>query len=911
MKIFDPQLTGSIEVKNPISGSVTTLGSVIALGSDSSLTGSFTGSFKGDGSELVGVTVDSGSWDGIFTGSAAISGSLNISGAEAIQLTVEKRIRGQYYSVYNSTASTYAGYLITSGDFEDDATTDLGLAAGTGRNIRFYTSNNSTEKMRLTTGGNLGIGTTSPDSYFVRGGGLVVDSADAGSNIVILNDNNTFGSLFFAKGSTGAEKYQGYVEYEFNGDTLTFGTDRVQRMQLNSTGLAMPDSGHIGCESDTDLLTLASGELTVGGNLGIGINPSTKLDIKGVAGSPATSGTTQNGIFRIQNTTNNNTLDIGQIAGSPNGTWLQATDSSDLSVTYPLLLNPVGGNVGIGITNPNTALTIGAGTLTIRYASGDSSGLKLFQATGDVSTISNHYAGDIAFNTASTSQKMIIKNSGVVGIGSTGVYAGTTAILNLEGSGIALKNNKSGGSNNNWSYIQNTGTASNSDINFYTGNNESALNLSHTGIATFSADIIPKGNTRNISFQGSTTTNTNAQIQYDQLNDNAGQLFFKTANSAALATRLSISTDGVSTFTKQWGANLPILKAGNTVNNIATSTYDTVVIQADDVTSIRIREYNSGGNQEMGLSVGDNNASITSTQNLRFYTGATAGSSIYNGGGGIQALTIASTGLATFQASVQEKVKLVASSNEYLSLSFANNSSTTQWELGKDNNNGLFFYRANGGSDTGFKLNITSVGFTKIKANGGSSFDTGTYNEILNNNNTSGATALIIGNNAGSATNNSSSTTLLCADAGGDRLKIQGNGNVINVNNAYGQISDVKLKENIENATPKLADLLKVKIRNFNLIGRDTKQIGVIAQELEEVFPSMVEESIDWEKQEVTDEEGNVTTNQVDSGTVTKSVKYSVFTPMLIKAIQEQQTIIESQKSLIDGLTTRIETLER
>jgi hypothetical protein len=37
--------------------------------------------------------------------------------------------------------------------------------------------------------------------------------------------------------------------------------------------------------------------------------------------------------------------------------------------------------------------------------------------------------------------------------------------------------------------------------------------------------------------------------------------------------------------------------------------------------------------------------------------------------------------------------------------------------------------------------------------------------------------------------------------------------------------------------------------------------------------------------------------------TSTKSVKYSVFVPILIKAIQEQQTII-------DDLKTRIETLE-
>ena len=38
-------------------------------------------------------------------------------------------------------------------------------------------------------------------------------------------------------------------------------------------------------------------------------------------------------------------------------------------------------------------------------------------------------------------------------------------------------------------------------------------------------------------------------------------------------------------------------------------------------------------------------------------------------------------------------------------------------------------------------------------------------------------------------------------------------------------------------------------------------------------------------------------------GTTTKSVKYSVFVPMLIKAIQEQQTLIES-------LTARLTALE-
>jgi hypothetical protein len=130
-------------------------------------------------------------------------------------------------------------------------------------------------------------------------------------------------------------------------------------------------------------------------------------------------------------------------------------------------------------------------------------------------------------------------------------------------------------------------------------------------------------------------------------------------------------------------------------------------------------------------------------------------------------------------------------------------------------------------------------------------------------------------------TTNSSYGFLQCSrDGVSDVLFIYDSGNVVNTNNSYGAISDAKLKENIVDASPKLADLMQVQVRNYNLIGETTKQLGVVAQELETVFPAMIEESPDR------DAEGN------DLGTTTKSVKYSVFVPMLIKAIQEQQALI-------------------
>jgi hypothetical protein len=223
-----------------------------------------------------------------------------------------------------------------------------------------------------------------------------------------------------------------------------------------------------------------------------------------------------------------------------------------------------------------------------------------------------------------------------------------------------------------------------------------------------------------------------------------------------------------------------------------------------------------------------------------------------------------------------------------------------------NNENSSGFIRFNtAGSE---RMRITSGGFTKASTNGTYFGPSSSYHEIVNNNNVSGDRCLVIGNNAGSNTNNTSSFTFVVADAGNDRLYIYGNGNVVNQNNSYGSLSDIKLKENIEDASPKLEDLLKVKVRNYNLIGEDTKQIGVIAQEIEEVFPAMVDESEDFEEVEVPqlDEEGNevlneegevVTTKErVSKGTTTKSVKYSVFVPMLIKAIQELKAEIDILK---------------
>jgi hypothetical protein len=149
------------------------------------------------------------------------------------------------------------------------------------------------------------------------------------------------------------------------------------------------------------------------------------------------------------------------------------------------------------------------------------------------------------------------------------------------------------------------------------------------------------------------------------------------------------------------------------------------------------------------------------------------------------------------------------------------------------------------------------------------------------------------------ATNDANNTTEgfflgYSSGAGANRIIIYSNGNVVNANNSYGPLSDIKLKENIVDATPKLDKLMQVRVVNYNLkTDPQLKQIGVIAQELEQVFSGLVDEHSDK------DAEGN------DLGTTTKSVKMSVFVPILIKAMQEQNQIIEELKNRIIALENK------
>lgn len=98
---------------------------------------------------------------------------------------------------------------------------------------------------------------------------------------------------------------------------------------------------------------------------GIGTTaPVNKFEVVTASADPANTGATANGNLRLGPISGTHVLDFG-LSSSATYAWLQARSKSAYGTTYNLALNPIGGNVGIGTTNPTARLNIVGGGMRI------------------------------------------------------------------------------------------------------------------------------------------------------------------------------------------------------------------------------------------------------------------------------------------------------------------------------------------------------------------------------------------------------------------------------------------------------------------------------------------------------------------------------------------------------------------
>ena len=251
--------------------------------------------------------------------------------------------------------------------------------------------------------------------------------------------------------------------------------------------------------------------------------------------------------------------------------------------------------------------------------------------------------------------------------------------------------------------------------------------------------------------------------------------------------------------------------------------------------------------------------------------------------------------------------------NRFVSLSFVNGgsyqaeASINLMQTGNYEGDFLFKFRAGGGSsDWRRRFRMTSAGMMGFNTNpnrylhvqgrtDGGNFGTAAFEQ---NNTGNGAAVMFMS----TLRNGSSGESFLQCnrDQNNDGqgvaavFYLRTNGDLDSLTNSYGGISDIKLKENIVDASPQWDDIKNLKVRKFNFKSTpDEKMLGVVAQEVELTSPGLVKESPD---------ENITSSSSGDEGTTTKSVKYSILYMKAIKCLQEAQARIETLEATVSAL---------
>ena len=202
------------------------------------------------------------------------------------------------------------------------------------------------------------------------------------------------------------------------------------------------------------------------------------------------------------------------------------------------------------------------------------------------------------------------------------------------------------------------------------------------------------------------------------------------------------------------------------------------------------------------------------------------------------------------------------------------------------------------------RARITSGGYFKASNSGTYVGSTASYHELVNNDASNGV-AVIESTSASYisyvltpvAARNTTDNTFYAIGyynrgAGAYKFLVADSGNVTNTNGTYGTISDAKMKTDIVDAGSQWADIKAIRFRKFKMKNDPSGllQLGVVAQELEQTSPGLVDEHVDR------DAEGN------DLGTTTKSVKTSILLMKAAKALQEAMARIETLEAKVSAL---------
>ena len=843
--------------------------------------------------------------------------ALDTDGTLYTGIGISGKVAKLYYADSERLATTSAGLDVTGTVTSGELLSTVGLKVA-GHPVVGYASFDSGYATRL---GSTGSSTLNATQIYAGG---VAQATFKGGNVAIGSTNNGVGgtidlsvgntsstggitlwsntggthSLGFGDGYSGTDRYRGYVEYAHNGDSMRFATSATERLRINN-----------------------SGELQIGGTTNAGF-----VDFDGTS-------------LQLNTQRNPNTGAFVNTGRSHAGITLRGGDADSSIKFYTKDSNNAAGTLALTIDKSQNATFAGSvttgGNLHIAPASNTP-----YITGGAVSTIFR--------NNANNASLITILNGGDVGLGvaPTTNYGKALQIhdTGTNGASLRLTDSNTGSDTGNGLELIQLNTHS-YIVNREAGNMEFIVS-GQTGMTINSSgrigvDIAPQNNVNLTVGSPATLTNyysfqaTNASGNTRFLVDGVGSSFFyKTDNALGMKFDSSSGNVLVAKTTADSG----------TVGFEARATGEVMATAAGTATLYAKRNTNDGdvivvqGPSGTVGSIGADGGSLViggGDVGIGFYQVANA-LVPYNGvtdlrdsaidlgmasSGRFKDLHLSGTAFAYRMKAVTGSSGGSAHANADEIVAESNIDAGISILSGQSYKGSLFFGDSGLNSDGRIEysqgnrsMTFATAGSDAVTIDSSANLGIGTADPQEQLHVYNGSTSAVIRvsgqgniNRKAEIGYNASAGPYVAAGSSGitslkfyvDNTSLAGkfdtNGDFYSNDGTVHSLSDSRVKKDIADLTDGLAIVKQLKPRTFKFNGKATTlddnrtRYGFIADEVMTVAPQYV----------------SVDTQTIDGVEVDdfKSLSTTKMIPMLVKAIQEQQKVIES-------LTARITTLE-
>jgi len=473
------------------------------------------------------------------TGTVTADG-LTVDGTALMSTTNELQF---FTSAYGIRAST--GLEIKTGDF-----------------TRFLEG--TTEHLRITSGGNVGIGTSSPATELDVAGDATIGT-NTGGIINVKGGSTTSSQVRFFDGGTGRARIG---------------------VPTGQTYLSL---------SGSDSLT-ADVAITSSGNVGIGTSsPTGKLDIVG--------GSTYQPHLRITNNAGGGRIygiNVG-VAALSNGYFSIKDETAD---AYRMVITD-SGNVGIGTTSPSYKLAVsnnGGNGLEVRpdFSGDTETRINSYNRSGGNYTTLSFDTGVVKFRQFGTTDVLTIDSSGNVGIGTSSPIAesaltvgGGQGSLSVNGS----DGNFSGGGQRAFMDLASGkariggtgGGGAGTTLGLYVGTGNEAVSIAASGIVTIANNLDLNGQ---LDLDVAVATNPALSVTHTGTGNSTLAIFTQAAsNTFNMAEWRNSSSTSVLNF----ASNGNITNTNNSYGAISDVKLKENIADAgsqwDDIKAVKVRKY--------------------------------------------------------------------------------------------------------------------------------------------------------------------------------------------------------------------------------------------------------------------------------------------------------------------------------